>query len=218
MEPSFWHERWQQGQIGFHQPDVHPALLRDWPGLAVPSSARVLVPLCGRSLDMAWLAHQGHHVVGIELSPIAVAGFFEHEGLSAVTSSRGPFTLHAAPGYELLEGDFFDTSVANVGAIGAWYDRAALVALPPTMRRHYARHLATLLPAGSPGLLVTHDYAQERMAGPPFSVPVGEVEALFSTNFSITRLERRDVLPGNARFRERGLDRFMETVFRLDRR
>ena len=218
MKPAFWHERWRQGQIGFHQPDFHPALARHWPALAVPARSHVLVPLCGRSLDMAWLARQGHHVVGVELSPIAIAAFFEHESLSATVSSQAALSRHAAGAYELLEGDFFDAGPSVTGDISGWYDRAALVALPPDMRRRYARHVAGLLSAGTPGLLITHDYAQDRMEGPPFSVSVEEVHELFSPGFTVTQLERRDVLPENERFRERGLDRFMETVFRLGRR
>jgi thiopurine S-methyltransferase len=75
MEADFWHERWRLGQIGFHQPDHHPALDRWWARLGIPPRGRVLVPLCGRSLDMVWLARHGHPVLGVELSPIAAAGF-----------------------------------------------------------------------------------------------------------------------------------------------
>jgi len=218
MNPDFWHERWREGQIGFHQPDYHPALLRHWPGLDVAPGGRVFVPLCGRSLDMIWLARQGHGVVGLELSPIAVDGFFHHEGLTPSVTEIGRLRRHAAGRYELLEGDFFETSPAMLGHLAGWYDRAALVALPPAMRRDYARRLGALIPAGVPGLLIALDYPQPQMDGPPFSVTTEEVHELLDGTFEITELESRDVLAENPRFAERGLDRLVETVFRLVRR
>jgi thiopurine S-methyltransferase len=222
MEASFWHERWQQGQIGFHQPDFHPALPRHWPGLDVRPGNRVLVPLCGRSLDMVWLAQRSHPVLGVELSPIAAAGFFEHEALPPLRDSHGPFDLYASAHYEILQGDFFDITPELAGPIHAWYDRAALVALPPPMRRRYALHLGELLAPGTRGLLITVEYPQEKMSGPPFSVPVDEVHTLFDGDFEVELLERGNVLAANPRFAARGLDQpgdaLYEAVFRLERR
>lgn len=218
MGPAFWHDRWQQGQIGFHQPDHHPALLATWPTLGLADGARVFVPLCGRSLDMAWLAARGHDVVGIELSPIAVEGFFAHERLEPRRDRFGPLERWRAGRYELLCGDFFDLDRGILGDVAGWYDRAALVALPPDLRRRYVERLAGLLPAGARGLLVTVDYDQSRMDGPPFSVPPGEVAALCGASYDLEALSRQDVIAENARFRERGLDAFFESTFRLMRR
>lgn len=218
MNPDFWHERWREGQIGFHQPDFHPALLRYWPGIGIPAGGRVFVPLCGRSLDMVWLARQGHGVIGVELSPIAVDGFFHHEGLTPSVAEIGRLRRHAAGRYELLEGDFFDVSAGMLGTIEGWYDRAALVALPPATRREYAGHLAALVPPGVRGLLMTLDYPQQQMDGPPFAVTADEVHELLHGTFELAELESRDVLAENPRFAERGLDRLAETVFRLVRR
>ena len=218
MHPQFWHERWQQGQIGFHQPDYHPALLATWPTLGLAADARVFVPLCGRSLDMAWLAARGHTVVGIELSPIAVEGFFAHERLEPIRDSVGGLERWRAGRYELLCGDFFDLGPEALGEVTGWYDRAALVALPPDMRRRYVERLGELLPSGARGLLLTHDYDQAEMAGPPFSVPPVEVEGLYGAAFDVEPLTRHDSLPDNPRFRERGLSAFFESSFRLRRR
>jgi thiopurine S-methyltransferase len=228
MDAEFWHERWQQGQIGFHQPDFHPALPRYWPRLDLRPGSRVFVPLCGRSLDMVWFAQRFHPVLGVELSPIAAAGFFEHESLTPLRFTHGAFQLYAASNYEILQGDFFDMAPGDAGAIHGWYDRAALIALPPDMRQRYAAHLAGLLAPGARGLLITLEYPPEKMdAPPPFSVPVHEVLALFEQDFTVELLERRDVLAAtepaaarsaNSRFLERGLDHLYEAVFRLERR
>ena len=218
MDAGFWHERWRLGQIGFHQPAFHPALERYWPGLGIAAQERILVPLCGRSLDMAWLAARGHAVLGVELSPIAAAGFFEHESLAAHRTRVGPFTRHAAGPYEILEGDFFDLTAADAGAIGGWYDRAALVALPQELRRRYAVRLAGLLAPGTRGLLLAHEYPQQKMAGPPFSVPLAELRGLFRSAFDFELLERQDIIATTPQFAERGLDSFHELVLRLVRR
>ena len=218
MQADFWLERWRQGQIGWHQPEFHPALLKYWPALGVEPSQRVFVPLCGRSLDMIWLARRGHPVLGVELSPIAAAEFFGHESLSASQSQAGRFIRHAAGRYEILQGDFFDLSPANAGVIGAWYDRAALIALPPDLRARYAEGMAALLAPGTRGLLITAEYPQERMSGPPFAVMEGEVRALFDPGFEVELLERQDVIGGNPRFIERGLESLHEAVYRLTRR
>lgn len=218
MDPQFWHDRWRNGEIGFHQPDYHPALLRHWPGLGLPAGTRVFVPLCGRSLDMAWLASRGHAIVGIELSPIAVAEFFTHLGLTALREPAGALERWRGGPYELLCGDFFELSREQVGEVAGWFDRAALVALPPALRQRYARHLAGLLPPAARGLLIGLDYEQSRMDGPPFSVPPAEVEALLAERFTLQTLERLDCLPDNPRFRQRGLDAIFETAYRLQRR
>ncbi len=218
MHPDFWHERWRTGQIGFHAPDYHPALLATWPGLGLASGSRVFVPLCGRSLDMVWLAARGHEVVGIELSPLAVADFFAHEKLTPQVERRGALERWRAGRYELLCGDFFELGHEALGDIAAWYDRAALVALPLDLRRRYVERMAALLPCGARGLLVTVDYDQARMDGPPFSVPPVEVEALHAGAFDVAPLTRHDCLPDNPRFRERGLDAMFESSFRLTRR
>jgi thiopurine S-methyltransferase len=218
MDAQFWQERWERGEIGFHQPDYHPALLRYWPSLGLPRISRVFVPLCGRSLDMIWLAGQGHPVLGVELSAIAVEGFFDHSTWTVAPRKRGPFGSYAMGPYEILQGDFFDLTPELAGGIDAFYDRAALVALPPDMRRRYAARMAELLAPGNPGLLLTLEYDQDRMSGPPFSVPVDEVHELFDPSFEVELLSREDVLPASPRFGEKGLKTLHESAFRLTRR
>ena len=82
MQPEFWHDRWQRNQIGFHQEQVNPCLERLWPQLELPRGARVLVPLCGKSLDLSWLAASGFEVLGVELSQTAVEQFFSEQRVS----------------------------------------------------------------------------------------------------------------------------------------
>jgi thiopurine S-methyltransferase len=217
MHHEFWHERWQTGQIGFHQPEVHPFLTRWWPSLGLTPGTRVYVPLCGKSLDMLWLAEHGHRIVGSELIPVAVSGFFSDRGLVPTTTVREGVRLHAAGPYEILEGDALGLTTKHVGQVQAAYDRAALVALPAEMRRAYAASLARLLPPGARALLVAFEYPQEMRGGPPFSVEAGEISALFEPAFRLEEVERVDVIAANPRFSELGIPALFETAFLLTR-
>ncbi len=192
-------------------------LAQAWPLLGLETRARVFVPLCGKSVDMRWLAARGHEVIGVELSPIAVRQFFAYEGLQPSSDRTGRFeSLRAGP-YTLLAGDIFDLDAATLGPVQACYDRAALVALPVNMRRAYVAHCARLLPPGTTLLLITLEYEQQRMEGPPFSVEDAELRALYEGAFTIEQLCREDVLAANPKFRDRGLDWLLESAYRLMR-
>lgn len=217
MDPSFWHARWQANEIGFHQQEINPHLQRFWPQLGV-TGGTVFVPLCGKSRDMLWLASQGHRVLGVEISPIAAAAFFGENGLDVEPMQEARFVRRQIAELTLLEGDLFDLAPAHLDGVTAVYDRASLIALPPPMRERYAAHMAALLPGGTPVLLVTLDYPQPEMDGPPFAVSAAEVAALFGARFDIDSLGGQDILAENPRFQARGLTRLEERVYRLVRR
>jgi thiopurine S-methyltransferase len=215
---DFWHERWQTGQIGFHQSAVHPFLARWWSRLELPPEARVYVPLCGKSLDMVWLAERGHRIVGSELSPIAIHGFFTERGLEPAQSDEPGFRRHAAGPFEILEGDALALTPGLLGPVAAAYDRAALVALPPDLRRTYAESLAQLLPRGAKTLLIAFEYPQEMKGGPPFSVEAAEIRELFEPSFRVNEVERLDILAESPKFAEVGIPALHETAFLMERR
>lgn len=218
MHKDFWQERWARNEIGFHLDDVHPGLRRHWPRLALSDGATVLVPLCGKSLDMVWLAGQGFKVVGVELSEKAVQTFFSEQQLEAEVSQNGPFRIYRSGALEIRCGDFFALSAADVVGCRAVYDRAALIALPPPMRQRYAALLSAILPAGCQQLLVTLDYDQAEMDGPPFAVSCGEVSDLYASEWNVELLEAKEVLQRNPKMRERGLTRLEEQFHWLQRR
>lgn len=211
MSELDWQERWREGRIGFHQQRYTQALVQYADELwGTGGLGRVLVPLCGKTLDMVYLRERADEVVGVEYVRQAVEEFFDERGLEPVIDA-GPPLRYRAGGYTLYVADFFDVTRADVGEIDAVFDRASLVALPPDVRPRYADHLRTLLPSGARMLLVTFDYHQSRMNGPPFSVPPEEVDELFADGFALEQRGRRDVLDDN--FRQRGLDAMHETVF-----
>ncbi len=167
---AFWNERWQLGQIGFHEGKPNAHLLRHWASLGLPTGSTVFVPLCGKTVDMAWLAAQGHRVVGAELSALACAAFFDEQGLTPKQVQDGPFVRWTSGPFTLLQGDVFDVR----GTFDALWDRAATIALPPDVRPRYAAHLHTLLAPAARGLMVTLQYDPTRRDGPPFCVPPDE--------------------------------------------
>ncbi len=211
MEEAFWQARWAQGQIGFHLQEVNPYLQQHWPSLSIAPGSQVLVPLCGKSLDMAWLAGQGLRVLGVELAERAVEDFFAEQGLQPEVEQQGVLRLYRAAGVEIYCGDFFNVQAEHVAGCTALYDRAALIALPETMRARYVEHLAAILPGNCRGLLVSLEYAQEEMSGPPFSVSQAEIDARLSPYWHIELLARHDVLNENWRFLQRGLSSLHES-------
>ena len=189
MDADFWLTRWEKREIGFHQVEINRYLEQYWSTLELARESTVLVPLCGKSRDMLWLAQQGHHVLGVELSKTAVQEFFEEWEVQPKLDQKGSFTRYSAENVELLVGDFFALTAEDLQKVAGVYDRAALVALPPDMRRDYVNLLAEILPINAQTLLITFEYRLGAMEGPPFSIPIDAVKGLFEGRCDITLLD-----------------------------
>ena len=190
MNPQFWITAWKEGRTGFHRPSYHEKLVTHFPLLKARAGERVLVPLCGKSKDLAWLQKQGLAVHGVELHSQAVEDFFPENGFASPKKSQDvDFTHFSSDGVLLSCGDFF-----RLGANAAYdlvYDRAALVALPETMRQNYAEVIKRAIKPGGRYLLITYEYDQTKMDGPPFSVTEQEVRSLYQDEFSIRLVENK---------------------------
>ncbi|MGQ0506176.1 MAG: hypothetical protein ACT4TC_12755 [Myxococcaceae bacterium] len=184
-----WAARWREGRIGFHEGRPNHLLEKHLP--ALKGAPRLLVPLCGKAEDLKFLADQGHTVIGVELVEDAVIAFFKEHQLTPTRRERGPLKIHQSGSITLIAGDFFAVTAEDTGPLDGFYDRAALIALPPDLRPRYVKHLRTL--TSGPGLVVTFDYPQEQMNGPPFSVSESEV----GEHFRGRRIETLDVQPGS---------------------
>ena len=215
MDAEFWHQRWLNNEIGFHQKEINTHLQSFWSGIRAAPGSRVFVPLCGKSRDMLWLRSQGHEVIGVEISPVAVKAFFSENALTPTVEKTGKFQRWECDGIVILLGDFFDLIAEDLGHIDAVFDRASLVALPPEMRRHYAQHLREILPQSVSMLLVTMQYDQNQMKGPPFAVETEEVSGLYADFYRLDCRFTLDVLAENPKFRDRGITRMEERVFLL---
>lgn len=179
MQPDFWHQRWSTNQIGFHEPQVQPLLVAHAGVLELAAGSRVFLPLCGKTLDIDWLLSRGHRVAGVELSSIAVDQLFERLGQKPAIRKAGVLECRSSAGLDVFVGDIFHLSAADIGEVDAVYDRAALIALPAEMRSRYAAHMHSLI-GRAPQLLVTLEYEQSQVNGPPFSVSAAEVRQMFS--------------------------------------
>lgn len=216
MDKAFWHERWENNQIGFHQQEINSHLQHFWSRLALPAESRVFVPLCGKSRDMLWLREQGHPVLGVEISPRAVADFFAENDLQAeVSEVREGLQRWSFDSLEILCGDLFALQAGDVSDCRGIYDRASLIALPPSMRPDYARKMGELFTDPRPTLLVTMEYPQAEMKGPPFSVDEAEVRRHYESQYRIQDILKLDILEENPRFRERGVRHLYERVYLL---
>lgn len=217
METQFWHERWEKNEIGFHQEEINVHLQEFWPLLNFPKGQTIFVPLCGKSKDMLWLLEQGYLVLGVEVSDIAVKTFFQENHLAPRQTPQGTFTHWEYDEIQILCGDFFSLTPQHMTHVVGVYDRASLVALPENLRAHYAQHLAHLLVQGTKVLLITLEYSQDEMTGPPFSVSQAEIDDLYQKNFQIQRMITQDVLPENPHLAKKGLTHLTQKIYFMNR-
>ncbi|MDV3502677.1 thiopurine S-methyltransferase [Marinobacter sp. M-5] len=214
MEHEFWHERWAKKEIGFHEGTINQYLHDHWPELAGNGKEAVLVPLCGKAHDMWWLHDRGHPIIGVELSDIACKDFFEEASEKAMVRPGEPFTRFKHDDLEIWCGDFFQLVPDDLKHIRLVYDRAALIALPPHMRKGYVDHLTAVIPDGTRILLITLDYDTE-IKGPPFNVSDSEVHELYSGDFEIEHILTNTLAKDHPFTKRKGLSGATESVFRL---
>ena len=212
MEPSFWHNRWQTNQTGWHERAVNPLLITHFPSLHVPPGGRVFVPLCGKSLDLGWLLSRGYTVAGAELSELAVTQLFAELGMEPTISEVGKHKHFRGERINIFVGDFFALPQEALGPVDAVYDRAALVALPEAIRVQYTTHLKSLT-ALAPQLVIGYEYDQTVVPGPPFSVTPDELHRHYSDSYTLTPLARLEV-PGGLK----GKCPATEHVWKLEKR
>lgn len=215
MDPDFWRARWAERQIGFHRDRPNSLLVEHWAGLGLPSAARVLVPLCGKSLDVAYLAGLGHEVVGVELSEIAVRELFHEAGVHASTERRGHVTVHRAGRITVFEGDLFEVGPDLAGRFDAVFDRAALIALPRALRERYARHVLGLLAPAARMLVVTLELTPPDGGGPPHHVSEAEIREHYGATFAVERLGEGAPEPVSPPLAARGVQSVREVGYRL---
>ena len=194
MHADFWHQKWKDNEIGFHMDQPHPMLVQYVERLAPAPAARIFLPLCGKTLDIGWLLSRGYRVAGAELSETAVRQLFGQLGLEPQVEQVGSLSRFSGPDIDIFVGDIFALSAPQLGAVDAVYDRAALVALPESTRAEYTAHLRGIS-RHAPQLLITFEYDQGQMSGPPFAVSGHEVGEHYGAHFAIELLESVNV-PG----------------------
>lgn len=195
MEASFWHQRWERNEIGFHEASANALLVKHLPSLSLAPQSRVFIPLCGKTLDIHWLLNQGLRVAGAELSELAVTQLFAELNLTPEITQRGQLRHYHAQHIDIFVGDIFDLTADILGQVDAVYDRAALVALPAPLREKYAAHLIAISHT-APQLLICYVYEQSQLSGPPFSVEDAEVKQHYQSQYTLDLLECPEVAGG----------------------
>ena len=218
MDADFWHRRWRENNIAFHEGRVNGYLKVYFDRLKCNPGDTAFVPLCGKALDMKWISDQGCEVLGVELSPIACRQFFEENAIKYRTAREGPFDVYSGGSATLLCGDMFDMERPRFQRISAIYDRAAYIAFDPEARKRYAEFFLAMLPDGAPVLLLTLEYPQDIMDGPPFAVGEAEVRERFEPRYHVTHLETRDIISKQPRFQQKGLPVLLAHAFILNDR
>ena len=229
MERKFWIEKWQSAKPGFHQDKVNSRLKKHWSSIEQGIGRRVgldselnpgtvFVPLCGSTIDMRWLTENGFNVLGVEFSEVACRKYFADNELEFEALDNSSFRIFKGKEIELWQGDFFALQPKDLANVAAVYDRASLIALPPELRRRYAQHLSALLHPECQVLLISMDYDESKMKGPPFSVNEEEVRQLFEGKFTIERIAHSSGPDIVGNLADRGLDTLTEKVYVLKRK
>jgi thiopurine S-methyltransferase len=215
MQISYWESRWQKNNIGFHNPEINSYLLEFAPISIPENTKKVLVPLCGKTKDMIWLRDKGYSVIGIEAIPLACESFFREQEIPYELKKSHGFTIYFSENLEIWCGDFFKFPNKVIQECEFIYDRACIVALPSELRILYAKKINEAAVSGTNMLVHTFFYDQEKMAGPPFSVPNEEIDQKFSEQWQIKTLFDNSVLAKYERYRTKGLNQLSESVLHL---
>jgi len=188
MDIDFWKDKWEKNIIGFHLSEVNPLLVKYYEQLSLEKNARLFLPLCGKTKDISWLLSKGHSIVGVEFSELAIKQLFDELQVEPKITQHEDLKLYSAQGLDIFVGDFFKLNTSLIGMVDAIYDRAALVALPSSIREKYSIHLKDITKE-APQLLVTFMYDQNLLKGPPFSVSNDEVYNHYEKQYNIVLLD-----------------------------
>ena len=212
MDEEFWKRCWEQDEIGFHLNKVNPVLPKYWNQLPHTSGSNVFVPLCGKSLDLIWLMKQGFYVVGVELSKLAVDAFFMEQAIKPIIQNKDEFQHYKSNQLALWCGSLFDLSGSHLENIQAVYDRGSLVALPLKMRRRYMDKLLNALPRSASWLLITFEYDENIMQGPPFNVNQSEVLGYFD-GYDVRLVGEEEMIGSMPKAQSMGLGSIRQCVY-----
>jgi thiopurine S-methyltransferase len=206
LDINFWNERWNKKEIAFHMNEVNPMLVKYFPKLSLEEQKRIFIPLCGKTLDIEWLFTKNFKIVGVELNELAVKSLFIELNIEPIIIELNDFLIYKYKDIEIFVGDFFNLSKEILGKVDLVYDRAALVALPKVMRQKYSTHLLNIT-SGITQLLLTYEYDQNIMKGPPFCVDSFEVTEYYFNTYSLVLLEENLNLPKGLKRKSNGSEK-----------
>jgi thiopurine S-methyltransferase len=210
-----WHKYWEENRIAFHEGQVNPYLKRFLPIYNLQPGDTVFMPLCGKAVDIFWLTQQGFNVIGVELSEIAVRSFFEESELEFSHQQYNRFNLFRSDKISLFQGNYMHLESSDIAACKLVYDRASIIAIESFNRSSYVQKMLEIIPARTPMLMVTLDYDQQVMSGPPYAVSSEEIRQLFAPDYETILLHSSEQIEERPRWRENGLSSLIESALSL---
>ncbi|GAB1298142.1 Thiopurine S-methyltransferase [Apodemus speciosus] len=266
-----WQDKWVTRHISFHQEQGHQLLKKHLDTfLKGQNGLRVFFPLCGKAIEMKCMRGTScdvhlclpgisseedddddndvsvrrpwPHVVGVEISEIAIREFFAEQNLSYTEEPlteiagakifkvcidyvlQGTFPYTAAaflifPDDDDDDDDDNSSNEANIGKFDRIWDRGALVAVNPGDRDRsqftprYAELILSLLRKEFQYLVAILSYDPTKHAGPPFYVSDAELKRLFGTNCVMQCLEEVDAF--EERHKTWGIESIFEKLYLL---
>ncbi len=187
-----WIERWKNNDIPFHLEEVNPLLRKHLNHFNIQRGMRVLVPLCGKSVDMIFLQNLGLSVVGIEGVSLAIDQFFSHHNLDVQKQQHRGFDVHHTSAIDIVHADFFKLPKEYFEPFDLIYDRASIIAIDPTKRKDMINMLFRLLKPKGEMFLITVQHPDDFFSGPPFSITEHELIQLCQGLFKVECLENVD--------------------------
>lgn len=219
MSVDDWGDRWNKSQTQFHMNRVHPMLEKHYNDLTGgKASSRIFLPLCGKSLDLKWLADKGHDVVGCEGVDLGCREFFEEQNI--------PYKAEPIKGVEgvvykatdgkkitLYRCDYFELTSKITGTFDCIWDRGSFVAIPTQRRQEYVNVTAPLLKKNGKYLLDCFLVDNNAFGGPPFNCKEDEVKKYFGSACTTRKIDTKDAF---TKWQESwGIKSFVEEVYML---
>ena len=186
------------------------------PQLKLSAGDQVLVPLCGKSLDMGWIIKRRLRVLGIELSAIAIEAFFDTQKVIPTRQAHRNFIRWQHKDCEIWCGDIFDLRLKDMRTIKLIYDCMALTAMPAKTREQYVAHFTRILPKTSPILLLTTETPDEQVANSVSTID-SEVHSLYQKDYQIALLHGKNCFKIDPEYPEDSPRHLEEKVYLMHR-
>ncbi|XP_069814051.1 thiopurine S-methyltransferase-like isoform X1 [Dendropsophus ebraccatus] len=217
-----WKKKWETKDIWFHKKNIHP-LLAEFINEMQDGRTKLTIffPLCGKAVDMKWLADMGHNIVGVDACEIGLKEFFAEHDIpyteEAVAGIPGAKVFKSASdNISLYCCSIYDISESVIGKFDGMWDRGAMVAVNPRDRERYATIMLSLMAKDCHYLLVTVEYDPKLHGGPPFYVPESDLENLLGPSCTFKLLKKIDALADKQK--EWGLDFCFENIYLVTRK
>ncbi|KAM4028207.1 thiopurine S-methyltransferase isoform 2-T3 [Anomaloglossus baeobatrachus] len=212
-----WKHKWEIKNIGFHEKEIHPLLVEFINEMQYGrTKLNIFFPLCGKVVDMKWLADKGHNVVGVDVCEIALKEFFVEQNIP-----YNEETVDEIPGAKVFKSvsgtialyccSIYDLSPSVIGKFDGIWDRAAFVAVNRRDRERYTNVLLSLMAKDCRLLLVTVEYDPKLHKGPPFYVPESDIETFLGPSCTYKLLKKMDAFTDKQK--KWGIDFYFENLY-----